>query len=498
MFAVIGRETTLHLLIFNGARRTRINPHQCKRLVELCKNAWLFFHELFRRNVTISPDLERRTKDALEKGTGLVESCGEVMWRSTIEMGFKIAGVDPDAFAKLYVELQGCFRLIYEEIVAKVLAVYPPLEFGSLAPLYFLDEDSLAVLLQRDAEMDKEHMLKITEGSAALKEAKVTSPKRTELPQDFKIRSTELVIDQQIGSGGFSRIHKCRWQNHDYAVKIFKRRDVDGLVAEVQNLVLLPKHPNIVQLVGISVKRENTIPMVVMELLDGDLHSLVCTDKPKKKQTRSLGGILSRFLRRLGGKSRPPIEVAIDFIYQIAKGMLFLHSRKIFHGDLKGKNVLVKKHPDDSIQLKIADFGLSEKLVVQRHSDSDSTSNLDHSNLTSLVNGNVGTLRWMAPEVYGVPGDDMKPYSMKADVYSFAMTCVEILTGQHPFPDILLPKDFRKHVKNGGRPNVSTMKFPKALLALVERCWDPDPILRPDFSEICNEMKKLKDKFHLN
>jgi len=43
-------------------------------------------------------------------------------------------------------------------------------------------------------------------------------------------------------------------------------------------------------------------------------------------------------------------------MYEIAKGMEYLHSREVLHGDLKGANVLV----DDKYRCVIADFGQSE------------------------------------------------------------------------------------------------------------------------------------------
>ena len=44
------------------------------------------------------------------------------------------------------------------------------------------------------------------------------------------------------------------------------------------------------------------------------------------------------------------------FMHEIAKGMEYLHSRGVFHGDLKGANILV----DDKYRCVIADFGQSE------------------------------------------------------------------------------------------------------------------------------------------
>lgn len=99
----------------------------------------------------------------------------------------------------------------------------------------------------------------------------------------------------------------------------------------------------------------------------------------------------------------------------------------------------------------------------------------------------------MAPEVYGVEGGDLEPYSMGADVYSFAMTCVEILTREIPFPD-LLPSNIREHVKSGGRPALPmTTDGPEDLRELIVQCWDADPLQRPDFLEICSRIQALKD-----
>jgi serine/threonine protein kinase len=43
-------------------------------------------------------------------------------------------------------------------------------------------------------------------------------------------------------------------------------------------------------------------------------------------------------------------------MHEIAKGMEYLHSEKVLHGDLKGANVLV----DDKYRCVISDFGQSE------------------------------------------------------------------------------------------------------------------------------------------
>ena len=63
------------------------------------------------------------------------------------------------------------------------------------------------------------------------------------------------------------------------------------------------------------------------------------------------------------GRSITPEDTAIHrewdlfrFMHEIAKGMEYLHSKGVLHGDLKGANVLV----DDKYRCVISDFGQSE------------------------------------------------------------------------------------------------------------------------------------------
>ena len=63
------------------------------------------------------------------------------------------------------------------------------------------------------------------------------------------------------------------------------------------------------------------------------------------------------------GRSPTPEDTAIHrewdlfrFMHEIAKGMEYLHSEEVLHGDLKGANVLV----DDKYRCVISDFGQSE------------------------------------------------------------------------------------------------------------------------------------------
>ncbi|KAG0563199.1 hypothetical protein M758_8G010400 [Ceratodon purpureus] len=506
--------------------RFQINQHQCKRLAGFFSRAGKFFHplkEYFNDADYKLPSLDV-TISVLQKGQLLVEKYSKEDWFESMVT----AGVNQDSFVAIHVELESCIRPIYEvakhRLASEVHGV-PFVKLRSVAPLLFLDEDDRATLFKGDAEKDKKHMLKRIESkrimtskarnsdltteqksyeirsldmaSEKISELTVEQervgiqkglrsylPRKKKLPSYLRIESSEIEVLDLIGSGGSAEVYKCRWLHRDYAVKIFKANDVDSLRKEVENLIPL-RHPNIVLLVGFSIRKFDSSPMVVMELLDCDLHTLVHTNdivvapKMKLKRLRSTTTFHSKQLDPF------PIRLAVDFIYQIATGMTYLHKRKLFHGDLKALNVLVKCH-QAGWELKISDFGVSDELVLKE----------DHvgyeSDCTSFSTANVGTTRWRAPEVFDVTGGGVpKPYSMKADVYSFSMTCVEILTRQVPYHG-MLTTDIKKHVKAGGRPELPS-NVPKDLRNLIVRCWDKDPTRRPDFSEICTCMQGLKE-----
>jgi serine/threonine protein kinase len=171
--------------------------------------------------------------------------------------------------------------------------------------------------------------------------------------------------------------------------------------------------------------------------------------------------------------------------------MAYLHYRQVFHGDLKAANVLVSSTGNHHIQVKIADFGVSQQVKL----DKSDTQNFAGKKIFA---GIPGTRGWQAPEVsssefYGqyvstvqyidptyhtallhvqnkesrlthrapenfksrglVNNNELNHYSAKADVYSFAVTCAEILTGEVPFSR-MKKRDIPLAVINGERPHL--------------------------------------------
>jgi serine/threonine protein kinase len=162
------------------------------------------------------------------------------------------------------------------------------------------------------------------------------------------------------------------------------------------------------------------------------------------------------------GMECPPFDAYTTFMYifSIAKGMRKLHELGILHNDLKAANVLVfDKHYKYTT---IADFESSV--------------------------GTVGTGFWRAPEILLALKNgncSREPFTQKSDVYSFAMTCYEVITGRMPFED----HDRWDYdiVLRGGRPTMPGDPF-SVFNILVTRCWHQDPTKRPSFAEIVEDL----------
>jgi serine/threonine protein kinase len=177
------------------------------------------------------------------------------------------------------------------------------------------------------------------------------------------------------------------------------------------------------------------------------------------------GGSLFHRLHSRGRQLNPTQSTIIAL--GIAEGMEYLHSKRLIHRDLKSLNVLL----DENHHPKIADFGLSRTWG------------------DSVMTQNVGTKRWMAPEV--VRGEN---YDEKADVYSFGIVLWELLTGYIPFDDMLDFHITMKVAMEGYRPPLPAT-CPQKLGTLIRNCWNSNPTNRPAFKMISEMFRKCGVKF---
>lgn len=283
------------------------------------------------------------------------------------------------------------------------------------------------------------------------------TPRGDCLPETYWLDHRDLVYVRHLGNGQHTSVDEYDWFGLNVAAKtITSGIDKDTLARRAACLAGIV-HPNVVQLIGCAYKEEEQVGMLVIELMDLDLRSLL--------NGRSSGEVVPFHL-----------VVAIDIMLQIAKAMEYLQERKVLHGDLRAAKVLIKSSNfsgREQFQVKVTDFGQpgSSRLV---------SSEGDSLHLAQKFEG----IRWKAPEVLAdlEAVKDRGPHPWAADVYSFGMTCYEILTAKLPYEGTPLAT-LTKRILAGQRPELPSY-CPDYLSECIRQCWAASPIDRPTFGDI--------------
>ncbi|CAM0905548.1 unnamed protein product [Alopecurus aequalis] len=132
---------------------------------------------------------------------------------------------------------------------------------------------------------------------------------------------------------------------------------------------------------------------------------------------------------------------------QILDGLAYLHAHDppILHRDLKCDNIFVNGNQG---QVKIGDLGLAAAAAAQH----------------CVV---VGTPEFMAPEVYGEDYDEL------ADVYSFGMCVLEMITLEYPYSECSNPVQIYNKVISGIKPEaLHRVRDPEAR-RFIDKCLAP-------------------------
>ncbi|GMH38882.1 hypothetical protein BSKO_06780 [Bryopsis sp. KO-2023] len=272
------------------------------------------------------------------------------------------------------------------------------------------------------------------------------------------IEFDELRNVKEMGRGQFAKVWLCTWRGVNVAMKEqhgFDEESLTNAVKEAETLAAL-RHPYVLSFYGMVTN--GPFPAHIMEyMVHGSL-------KDKLKELRK-GGI--------GG-----MKLKASIALQAARGMDFLHSRKIIHFDLKCANLLCDLQVLSNPIVKIGDVGLSKE------------------KLRTFVSGNMrGTLPWMAPELFPSPGDlggsVLDRVDEKVDVYSFGVVLWEIWTmGMDPYPGL-----DSTELLFGIMGRTLKLDIPddcdKDWASLIEHCTELDSCLRPTFEEIAASLEHI-------
>ncbi|XP_022738091.1 probable inactive receptor kinase At1g48480 [Durio zibethinus] len=193
-------------------------------------------------------------------------------------------------------------------------------------------------------------------------------------------------------------------------------------------------------------------------------------------------GSLSALLHGNKGAGRTPLnwDTRSGIALGAARGIEFLHSQgpNVSHGNIKSSNVLLTK----SYVAQVSDFGLAHLVGP-----------------SSTPNRVAG---YRAPEV-----TDPRKVSQKADVYSFGVLLLELLTGKAPTHSILneegidLPRWVQSVVREEWTSEVFDLELIRyqnveeemvQLLQLAVDCAAQYPDNRPSMSEVTTRIEELR------
>jgi serine/threonine protein kinase len=107
--------------------------------------------------------------------------------------------------------------------------------------------------------------------------------------------------------------------------------------------------------------------------------------------------------------------------------------------------------------------------------------------------GTVGTGLWRAPEILlALKNGNLKPetFTAQSDVYSYALTCYEVLTGEEPFHCHQPSTSDYDAVFRGKRPTLPYW-LPLPIANLISQCWYEDPLQRPSFEVLGRKLDRL-------
>jgi serine/threonine-protein kinase CTR1 len=278
------------------------------------------------------------------------------------------------------------------------------------------------------------------------------------------VRGEELTFEEVINRGSSCVVIKGKWRGTEVAIKQFRieyrqsAKEMGKFVKELKVLASI-RHPNLLLLMGLCIDMPNLC--LVTEYVPN------CTlfYALHKNKTRRL-----------------TLEERYKIAIQLTQSLNYLHNNDppIVHRDLKPENCLVRaKQLDDSMNLKLADFGLARPLSCFAAEAEAQTTTC------------IGTTRFMAPELF--EKDSASTIGVEVDVWALGCLLIELFSNKRPWDYIssanvncVFYEIFRK------KPIPIPDSIPEGLRSIIGQCCQYKPSLRMKTREVFVELEALR------
>ncbi|XP_043689122.1 LRR receptor-like serine/threonine-protein kinase FLS2 [Telopea speciosissima] len=300
-------------------------------------------------------------------------------------------------------------------------------------------------------------------------------------PRELEIATCFFSEENVIGSSAMSTVFKGNLENGQIvAVKTlnlqrFSSESDKCFKREVESLSHL-KHRNLVKVIGFAWASGKLKALVLKYMENGSLENIIHDP-----------GL---------DRSRWTLSERMNVCVSVSHGLDYLHSGfdfPIVHCDLKPSNILL----DGDWEAHVSDFGTARMLGVHPYAEVSLST-------TSAFEGTIG---YLAPEFAY-----MRKVTTKADVFSFGIVIMELLTGKRPtgtieenglpitlcqFVELALEEGINKllHVVDPDlASSISTKQEQEKLVKLFKlalSCTCPAPEERPNMNEVLSSLCKI-------
>lgn len=237
-----------------------------------------------------------------------------------------------------------------------------------------------------------------------------------------------------LGRGGMGEVYKAFQAGELAAIKILPdelAQNPDRRLRFEREARILGRlnHPHIVKLFGNG--EEDQQPYMVIEYIDGN--------------------DLKAYLSRKEFLSPKDTQALMA---QLATALTYIHQQKIVHRDLKPDNVMLRSEMEPgNPDVVLMDFGIAGDLTNPEQEE-----------------GVIGTISYMSPEQI-LEGE----IDQRVDVYSLAVMCYELLTGELPFKGQADQVIFAHLYQPAPDPSKVRKDIPRAMADALLRAMTKDP-----------------------